>query len=206
MPVHRPPTLLLPLLLAGACAGALAQAPAAPGTRPAPAQPTKVAKADTRPSWAELTGAQQTALRPLAASWAGLSEAQKRKWIALSANYQGMPPAEQAKLHSRMAEWVALSPHQRAQARLNFGEVKGLAPDDRKAKWEAYQALSEDERRKLAAGSATRTSPTAPALRPAPPQRLATVPRGSGETKPPRIATGPAEGGAAPAATPAAQQ
>ncbi len=200
MPVPGPIKLLAALLLAGGAAAAQAQAQgpaAAPGTaapgvragQPAAGQPAKP-RPDTRPSWAELTGTQQQALRPLAASWSGMSEAQKRKWIALSSNYHAMPAAEQAKLHSRMAEWVALSPQQRAQARLNFGEAKGLAPDDRKAKWEAYQALPEDERRKLAAGSVVRTSPTAPALRPVPPQKLATVPRSGGETKQPRIATG----------------
>ena len=52
-----------------------------------------------------------------------------------------MSGAEQAKLHSRMTEWAALSPQQRTQARLNFAETKQLSPDDKKAKWEAYQAL-----------------------------------------------------------------
>ena len=65
-----------------------------------------------------------------------------------------MSGAEQAKLHSRMTEWAALSPQQRTQARLNFAETKQLSPDDKKAKWEAYQALPPEEKRKLAAGAA----------------------------------------------------
>ena len=64
-----------------------------------------------------------------------------------------MSGAEQDKLHSRMSEWAALSPQQRTQARLNFGETKRLSPDDKKAKWEAYQALPAEEKRKLAASA-----------------------------------------------------
>src|SRR5207253_10497564 len=56
---------------------------------------------------------------------------------------------EQAKLHSRMAEWVGLSPQQRSAARLNYGETKKLSSDDKKAKWEAYQALPPEEKKKL---------------------------------------------------------
>ena len=48
-----------------------------------------------------------------------------------------------------MTEWAALSPQQRAQARLNFAEIKRLPADERKAKWEAYQALQPEEKRKL---------------------------------------------------------
>jgi hypothetical protein len=150
-----------------------------------------VTRADTKPAWAELTGDQQQALRPLATSWPTLSEAQKRKWIALSSNYRALPQAEQAKLHSRMTEWIALSPQQRTQARLNFAEAKSLSPDDRKAKWEAYQALSPEEKRKLAAGAAGKTPPTAAAVQPVPSQKLANVPRGTADNKAPRIQVGP---------------
>ena len=76
-----------------------------------------------------------------------------------------MPGAEQDKLHSRMTEWAALSPQQRTQARLNFAETKQLSPDDKKAKWEAYQALPPEEKRKLAAGAA-KPPPTAAAVKP----------------------------------------
>lgn len=157
---------------------------------------TRVAQAsrrETRPGWTELGAEQRAALQPLAGTWATLSEAQKRKWIALSRNFDRMSPEEKAKLHSRMNDWVMLSPQQRAQARLNFGETRGLSADDRKAKWEAYQALSPEEKRKLAAGANARTPPTAAAVKPVPPQRLANVPRRERGAKSPRIATGPAD-------------
>lgn len=175
-----------------ALAAPAAPAPSArPSTRvaTAPAAPRKAEP--TRPAWNELTPAQQQALAPLSGAWATISEAQKRKWLALSQNYPKLPQPEQAKLHSRMTEWVALSPQQRTQARLNFAETKTLAPDDKKAKWEAYQALSPEEKRKLAAGAQTKPPATAAAVKPVPAQKLATVPKPRHDAKPPRIATGP---------------
>ena len=130
----------------------------------------------TKPLWRELTPAQQQALAPLAGKWDTVSEAQKRKWLALSQNFPRMSGAEQAKLHSRMSEWAALSPQQRTQARLNFGETQQLSADDKKAKWEAYQALPPEEKRKLAA-SAAKPPATAAAIKPVPPDKLAEIPK-----------------------------
>lgn len=204
-PVARASTLALAalaLLAPTAQAVAVASSPAAlpqvlaspqkpSGTRIAQAAPP--ARVETRPNWTELSPDQQKSLQPLAGGWPTLSEAQKRKWIALSRNFRQMKPEEQAKLHSRMNEWVALSPQQRARARLHFGETKVLAPDDKKAKWEAYQALSPEEKRRLAAGAGGKQPPTtAAAVRPVPPQKLTSVPRSSRDTKAPRIASGPA--------------
>jgi hypothetical protein len=157
------------------------------------AAPKANGKAATKPLWSELTPAQQQALAPLAATWDTVSEAQKRKWLALSQNYPKMSGAEQAKLQSRMTEWAALSPQQRTQARLNFGETQQLSPDDKRAKWEAYQALSPEEKRKLAARAA-KPPATAAAVKPVAPAKLATVPKAAArrqEAKTPRIAAAP---------------
>ncbi|HWI80511.1 DUF3106 domain-containing protein [Ramlibacter sp.] len=175
-------------------AGGPAAAPASPAVQPAPAAsaasavtraPAKTASAGkpngkqvTTPLWRELKPAEQQALAPLAGSWDTLSLAQKRKWLALSQNFSKLSPDEQAKLHSRMTEWVALSPQQRTLARLNFGVSKQLSPDEKKAKWEAYQALAPEEKRKLAA-SAPKPPVTAAAIHPVPADKLATVPRGA---------------------------
>jgi hypothetical protein len=139
-----------------------------------------------------LTPAQQQALAPLAPKWDTVSESQKRKWLALSQNFPKMSGAEQAKLHSRMSEWVALSPQQRTQARLNFGQTKQLSPDDKKAKWEAYQALPPEEKRKLAA-SAAKPPATAAAVKPVAPEKLAVVPKSGPRqaSATPRIAAAP---------------
>ena len=80
-------------------------------------------------------------------------------------------------LHSRMSEWAALSNQQRAQARLNFADVKRLPADERKAKWEAYQALSEEEKRELAASAHGATPGAAPPIRPVPARSSRRCPR-----------------------------
>jgi hypothetical protein len=133
-------------------------------------------KIPSKPSWQDLTTAQQMSLMPLAANWNTLGEAQKRKWIAISANYPGLPPAEQAKLHSRMTEWVSLSQQQREQVRLNFAQSKKLSPNQKAATWQAYQALDPVEKKKLATAATPKPLGAATAVKPVPPQKLATVP------------------------------
>jgi hypothetical protein len=179
-------------------------AAAQPASRAASARPAAsaprggkgiaAAKPVTRPLWRELSAGQQQALAPLAAKWDTLNEAQKRKWLALSVNYPKLSGEEQAKLHSRMTEWVALSPQQRSIARLNFGESQKISPDDKKAKWEAYQALSPEEKHKLAARAA-KPPTTAAAVKPVPAEKLATVPRAQPQprhdARTPRIAAAP---------------
>ena len=148
--------------------------------RPAQVRNAPAPRPESSPTWAELTPQQQQSLAPLSGTWRVLSEAHKRKWLARSQNYPTMPPGEQARLHSRMAEWAALSPQQRTQARLNFAESQKLSPDDKRAKWEAYQNLSPEEKRKLAAGAAASKPappPTAVAEKPVPQQKLAHIPK-----------------------------
>lgn len=124
---------------------------------------------------------QQQALRPLASSWnTTISEPQKRKWLEISKNYPSLSPEEQATMHSRMNEWVTLSPQQRAQARLNFARTKELSKqltsEEKKAKWETYQALSPEEKQKLAAKASPKPLGAATAVKPVAPQKLAPVP------------------------------
>lgn len=136
----------------------------------------------TKPEWSELNPAQQAALKPLGANWAGLSEAHKRKWISLAQNYPKMPAADQGKLQARMTEWAALSPKQREQARLNFAQTqeltKALSPEERRAKWQAYQALSPEEKQKLAATAPPKPVGAAVAAKPVSQQKMASTPIG----------------------------
>lgn len=152
--------------------------------RPAQVRTAPATRAESKPTWAELTPPQQQALAPLTGTWRVLGEAHKRKWLALSENFATLPPAEQARLHSRMTEWAALSPQQRTLARLNFAEAQKVAPTDKRAKWEAYQALSPEEKRKLADAAATKTPPppTAAAVKPVPQQKLAKIPKKKAES------------------------
>jgi hypothetical protein len=156
---------------------ATASAPAA--AKSAASAPAKVIV--SKPSWAELTPMQQHTLKPLASSWnTTISEPQKRKWLEISKNYPSLSPEEQAIMHSRMNEWVTLSPQQRAQARLNFARTKELSkqltPEEKKAKWETYQALSPEEKQKLAAKANPKPAGAATAVKPVAPQKLAPVP------------------------------
>ena len=170
-------------------------ASAATGSKP----PASKATTSSKPAWADLTPMQQQTLKPLAISWSTLSEGQKRKWLEISKNYHSLPPEGQATMHGRMNEWVALSPQQRAEARLNFAKTKELSrqltPDEKKAKWQTYQALSPEEKQKLAAKSTTRPVGAATAVKPVSPQKLAAVPpHGTKvDTKPaPKMVTTPA--------------
>lgn len=166
---------------------ALAQGVAGTSLLPQPSvtlsnSPASVAKGNvlrttsTKPAWQDLTPSQQLSLKPLAANWNHLGEDHKRKWIAIAANYPSMAPIEQAKLHSRMSEWVSLSQQQRAQARLNFAESKQLTPNQKAATWQAYQALSPEEKQKLATSAKPKPIGAAAAVKPVPPQKLAVVP------------------------------
>jgi hypothetical protein len=157
-----------------------------------PIRPTQVRtapppRAEAKPTWAELTVQQQASLAPLATTWGTLGEAHKRKWLALSENFHSMPQPEQARLHSRMTEWAVLSPQQRTTARLNFVEAQKVAPVDKRAKWEAYQALPPEEKKRLAAGAAAAKPPpppTALAVRPVPKEKLARIPARGKKSEP----------------------
>lgn len=202
-PSLRPlPLIAGALLAAGLLAGAVwaADAPAAapvqpvapsvstpvaplapPVVTPAPVRPAHVAgpRSESHPTWAELNPQQQEALAPLAGTWRTLSEAHKRKWLALSRNYHSLPAAEQARLHSRMGEWANLSPQQRTIARMNYAATQAVPANDKKAKWEAYQALPAEEKRKLAtrAAAGKPVPPTAVNVHPGAAPKLAHIPK-----------------------------
>ena len=149
------------------CFGGLASA-----QNPAPqTDPSSTAKIPNS-LWQNLSYSQKKALAPLAPHWAQISPAQKNKWLAMSNNFDNLSPREQATLHNRMADWASLSPQQRAQARLSFNETKTLAADQKKSQWEAYQALSQDDRKKLAAQQTTKIQGAATASQAPSPQKV----------------------------------
>ena len=176
MQMRMAPGTLLP-------AGAEA-AVASPNNARTPTAGTMAApQVETGPGWETLNTPQKLALYPLAERWALISEAQKRRWLALAANFPALPPEEQAKFHERMTDWASLSAQQRNQARLNYAVTNRLARDDKRAQWEAYQALSEDERRALAERAAPKPAGAATALRPVSPRKLAQVPAATEATQ-----------------------
>ncbi|WP_432731543.1 DUF3106 domain-containing protein [Variovorax sp. W6] len=171
-------------------------------TSSAPATSPK-AVSTTKPLWSELTAEQQQALKPLNVHWNTLNVGQKKKWLALSRNFESMSADDQSTLHSRMIEWAALSNQQRAQARLNFAEVKRIPADERKVKWEQYQALSEEEKRKLAERAPPKPRGAAIPVRPVSSQKLVPVPAitPGGQHTPRILLAPPSAPGAAPATT-----
>jgi len=101
-------------------------------------------------AWSSLTPAQQQALAPLKSDWASIDEPRRQKWLDVAARFPKMPPDERRRVQERMAAWSALTPTERARARLQFQETRQIAPEERQARWQAYQALPDDERKRLA--------------------------------------------------------
>jgi len=138
---------------------------------------TSVVKIVTKPEWHELTAAQQLALKPLVSTWGLINEGHKRKWLAISQNFASLSVAEQTRMHGRMTEWATLTPSERTQARLNYAGVRNLPVEERLAKWQAYQALTAEQRQHLTAiGGPTKPVGAAPAVRPVAPQKLTILP------------------------------
>jgi Protein of unknown function (DUF3106) len=179
-------TFIAQLLLSGAVlfTGALVGAQTAPviAAKPAPSLPG-------RPLWMDLAESQQQALAPLAQLWPTMTEPHKRKWLAISQNFGQLTADEQATVQGRMREWAALSPQQRTAARLNYADAKQLLQEDKKAKWEAYQALSPEAKQKLAAQQSQPIQGAAPAVKPVSAAKLTTSPVASANKPLPRIAT-----------------
>ena len=134
------------------------------------------------PAWMELSERQQVALLPLKKMWPEINQAQKRKWLAVSRNYHDLPEQEQEKMHARMHEWVSMGPRERAHARLEYARAETISVDERRNRWEAYQALSEEERKQLADQPVRKIKGAAIALHPAPTSKIVTPPQAADHT------------------------
>lgn len=136
----------------------------APASTPAPAV---TAAAESGPPWRALTPGQQAALAPLMTEWPSIDAARKEKWLDVAARMPSMGATERTRIQQRMAEWVRLSPAERGRVRIQYQEARKVAPGSREQQWQAYQALSEDERRALAEKAAASRKPAATPPRPA---------------------------------------
>lgn len=115
--------------------------------------------AQAQQAWNTLSPSQRAALDPLRDDWTRLSPDQQQKWLAIANRFQTLPPAERERLQRRMDNWVQLSPGERDRARQNYQESRGYDGDDRRARWEAYQALPPEQRRELARDADSRRTP-----------------------------------------------
>ncbi len=147
------------LLLALAICGVAVGAPpaSAPVSVPAAARAASV----SGPAWSSLTPVQQQALAPLRPTWDSTGAASKMKWMEVAGRFPGMPADERNRVQERMAAWAAMSPNERARARIQFQETRRIGAEERQARWQAYQALPDDERKRLV--QAAKKAPLPPA-------------------------------------------
>jgi len=108
------------------------------------------ARAGPDPAWSTLTPAQKQVLAPLQRDWSSLDPSRKEKWLEVAARYPTLSEDERRRLQERMATWARMTPAERANARLQYQEIRQLPPEERQARWQAYQALTDEERRALA--------------------------------------------------------
>lgn len=151
--------LLAGALASGCGGGASAQ------TRGTAAQQVTASSSSGQTPWAALTSQQKRDLHPLQKEWVGLTADRQQKWLEVAARMPFMSNDERGRVRERMREWARMSPSQRGQARLQFQEVRQWPSEDRQARWEAYLALTDDERTALA-GQAQRGSSSVGALKP----------------------------------------
>lgn len=128
------------------------------------------------PTWADLADSEKQILQPLASVWDAMSTTRRRKWRSIVKNYAQLSPADQSKISARMQEWALLSTRERQLARLNFAQSKNLNPQELASNWDAYQALSEAERKALAERPLPAPAGAAIAPKPIPKDKLATIP------------------------------
>jgi len=173
------------LLLVCLAAGGAARGQTLPGTGPI--------------AWNKLSPAQRSVLIPLERDWGSIHPSQQQKWAELANRFPALPVDERGRVQQRIADWSRLTPQERASARLNFQEARQVSPQERQQQWDAYRALSADQRRALAErADKPRPAPTpavrngesgvkssvvrAPAPAPAKPVGPSVVQRGSGAT------------------------
>ena len=106
--------------------------------------------------WQDVSAAHRVVLKPLENNWSGFGASAKQKWVEVATRFPTLPADERGRIQDRMSEWAQMTPADRGRARLNFQEAKQVSPQDRKAQWEAYQALPDDQKRQLAARAAPR--------------------------------------------------
>jgi len=100
-----------------------------------------------------LSEQQKQVLAPLAPEFDSMTEFRREKWVRIARRYPMMKPDEQQRLQTQMRTWAGLSQEQRRVARENYKKLSKLPPEKKlamKQKWEEYQRLPDDEKRKLA--------------------------------------------------------
>jgi hypothetical protein len=146
-----------------------ASAPALAASAPAPLPSApRLSALSSAPNWAGLTPAQRTILGPLEPDWPKMGEERRGKWLAIANRISSLPLEDQARLQERMHDWAKLNAKARIDARLSFLSAMQLDAEQRRAKWEAYQALPPEKRAELAERAAKKKASAAAASPPKP--------------------------------------
>lgn len=162
--------------------------PPQPASRPRPlSKPVAPSALSVPPAtWSGLTPKQQVLLAPLERDWPEISDTQRSKWLSATPTLATMSGEEIKRVHDRIRDWTFLSGSERLNARIGFQVTRQLTAEQRQARWEAYQALPEEERKALAEKAMARRQALAEApARAAKP--LATRPKSSATPAPPRL-------------------
>ena len=112
-------------------------------------------------NWDDLSLVQQKILAPLEEDWSYLSKERRQKWIQVANLYPKMKRADQERLQSRMNEWAKLSQKDRRIARDNYLSSLRFPAEEKASAWQAYQQLSAEDKKKLAAKEDNKKKPTA---------------------------------------------
>jgi hypothetical protein len=107
-------------------------------------------------SWNRLSAEQRIALAPFSEQWDKFGDERRRKWMKIASRYSKLTPEGQKRLHERMTEWVRMTPDQRKVARENYQVSKSVPVEKRESAWDAYQKLTPEQKKKLAASEKAR--------------------------------------------------
>ncbi len=115
-----------------------------------PSKESQPSKQTSKLDWKNLSPLQQAVLASLESDWPTFSQSRKIKWLKVANRYPTMSAADQERLQGRMSEWSKLPQKDRLMARDNYLSSMQFPPEQKKAAWESYQQLSEEEKQKLA--------------------------------------------------------
>ncbi|MDO9013371.1 MAG: DUF3106 domain-containing protein [Polynucleobacter sp.] len=124
-------------------------------------QPTAASAPKHSGNWDDLSLVQQKILAPLEEDWSYLSKERRQKWIQVANLYPKMKRVDQERLQSRMNEWSKLSQKDRRIARDNYLSSLRFPAEEKASAWQAYQQLSPEDKKKLAAKEDNKKKPTA---------------------------------------------
>lgn len=122
--------------------------------------------------WQRLSAPDRTILAPLAPQWSSMSDDVQDKWISVARRYPSLSPDAQGRVRERMKQWSQTSSRERSEARLRFQNAREIPVQERQQKWQAYQALSPQQKAELARQAQRKQKPVALADSEAGPREL----------------------------------